>query len=174
MSAFNAILTTTTCSYNCWYAKQEICHCSCGGTNHGILLEEGQEQPERQSRIDGFMYRLVEVGANRDIENSARMWRKSPGYKSITYGVQRGLDGEPDREAKCHSVWWGNEKGCPTRVKKATDSQLANWAELQGQGKWTYLLWVRVEMPDGELCFGERCPSCEKLCEDLAAWRVTL
>ena len=46
-----------TCNENCMEASEEECNCSCGGQNHGILLQEG-----RQAELgweDGFREALA-------------------------------------------------------------------------------------------------------------------
>lgn len=62
-----AFLTETTCGESCWHAKEEICRCSCGGKNHGILKTASGEQPTRQCKIDGRRYELLSVGTRIEI-----------------------------------------------------------------------------------------------------------
>ena len=43
-----------------WHAREDICRCSCGGRNHGIL-RNGGEQPERTSRKGRAIYKLIAI-----------------------------------------------------------------------------------------------------------------
>lgn len=172
----NAIQTETTCGPNCWYAKELACRCSCGGANHGILLEVGTAQPQRQSRIAGYMYYLAEVGYYQDIRKSARMWNLSQGFEHIGDSVELAYSLDPKKKTyRYHSHWYGNEIGCPSRVKKASAIQLKSWPELTAYRDMdeVYLLWVRVEMPEGDICYDD-CPTCDDLCKQLKIWRTKL
>jgi hypothetical protein len=53
-----ASLSNHTCSEACWYAREELCKCSCGGKNHGILLQANGERPVRTCTIAYQRYRL--------------------------------------------------------------------------------------------------------------------
>lgn len=55
------VMTATTCGAACWYAREPVCRCSCGGENHGVLLKDGAEQPVRQRRALGRVFELVAV-----------------------------------------------------------------------------------------------------------------
>lgn len=57
----DALITGHTCSEACWTAREDVCRCSCGGKNHGILLNGGQ-RPDRTCRIQGKRYRLASMG----------------------------------------------------------------------------------------------------------------
>ncbi|UOF78061.1 hypothetical protein [Caudoviricetes sp.] len=50
-----------TCGPQCWTAKDDVCHCSCGGANHGCLRTEGGVQPIRSRKINGRFYELHSV-----------------------------------------------------------------------------------------------------------------
>lgn len=65
-----AVLTQTTCNEACWCAAEEVCHCSCGGKNHGIFRRTG-ERPERTCRIKGTWYKLGAVGSFVEISQQA-------------------------------------------------------------------------------------------------------
>lgn len=104
-----AFLTETTCGESCWHAKEEICRCSCGGKNHGILKTENGEQPIRQSKIDGKRYQLLAVGPRENI--SAQM-----GELLATVNIKYSW----------HKSLWPD-----TWVEKyATPQQAAHWKEL--------------------------------------------
>ena len=55
------VYTETTCCEKCWYAKEEICRCQCGGRNHGILRQDGAVQPIRTRRVKAYRYQLEAV-----------------------------------------------------------------------------------------------------------------
>lgn len=55
-----ATLTEATCSVACWQAREDVCRCSCGGSNHGIHLRGGEAT--RTCRVNGVLYELVAVG----------------------------------------------------------------------------------------------------------------
>ncbi len=57
-------LTGSTCGDACWHAREDVCRCSCGGRNHGCLLQNGAEQPRRMAKIDGQPCTLLAVGLN--------------------------------------------------------------------------------------------------------------
>ena len=72
MTMVTSWLTQSTCADMCWYARENVCKCSCGGANHGVLLEEGVEQPKRTKQSKGYRYELEAVfggeNARRDAE----------------------------------------------------------------------------------------------------------
>lgn len=50
-----------TCSILCWVAQEDVCHCSCGGVNHGCLRTALGVQPVRSRKISGRFYELTAV-----------------------------------------------------------------------------------------------------------------
>ena len=56
-----AILTDATCGDACWYARQDICRCSCNGKRHGVLLVDGAPRPSRNKRKGRDRFVLVAV-----------------------------------------------------------------------------------------------------------------
>ena len=56
-----AIQTLTTCAANCWFAREDVCRCFCGGVNHGVLKDGSGEQPVRSKRAKGNRYELLAV-----------------------------------------------------------------------------------------------------------------
>jgi hypothetical protein len=174
-----SILTGATCSYACWYAHQVICRCSCGGVNHGVLLKGGAKQPVRQSRIKGVMYYLAGIGSYGEITRDVSDWNESTGWKSIEINYERPYKtaanpnpGPAMIERRYHGRWWGDEKGVPAVRKKATPQQRLKWEELEMTKGWdeVYLLWVRVELPVGDICMDD-CPKCEQLAQKIKKWR---
>ena len=147
-------LTTTTCGAACWFAREDACHCSCGGVNHGVLLQAGAEQPERQSKIQGIGYRLVLVGDYATVRKY--VWEETKKIRALSRDdapklVYTRRFGSPfervdafENEPKAR--WW---------VKKATDAQIEKWPELTAAKQWegrsnsplrpSYLVWERVQ-----------------------------
>ncbi len=158
-----AVLTSQTCGDACWHAREEICRCSCGGKNHGCL-NHGGAQPERTSRIDGFMYRLKSIGQYGDVCRESCEINRLAGYKSaerptVVIGATGGnYTPEQIAQAKAagHEVWFQQycytwqttDGGAPARVKTASKNQM-NWPELAGwkAERGVYLLWERIDKP---------------------------
>ena len=125
-----AVFTATTCGEGCWYAKELICRCSCGGKNHGCLLKDSAEKPMRASKIDGERYELAAVGCCRDLYKQANELLKG----------------------RMHPAPWGlihwhyTDKGSPVRLKAATKQQKESWKEVKNCGaQYPYLLWKSTE-----------------------------
>lgn len=132
---FGGILTGTTCGLPCWYAREEVCRCSCGGANHSIMTAEGATQPERQRKVRSVVYRLVAVTTYSEASDMVRddygSWLKKVGYASgRMYPTERMIH------------------------NKATPSQ-EKWAEvaavqLDPNAHWTerdkYLVWERTDI----------------------------
>jgi hypothetical protein len=126
-----AILTSATCGDGCWYAREKVCRCSCGGKNHGCLLEAGAERPARTSRIQGTLYELSAVGKYGDLVREAADALKTIGPREVTaYGYKY--------------YWRPTDAGSPVYLKCATKQQLGAWRELSGALPGTYLLWKAV------------------------------
>jgi hypothetical protein len=101
------ILTEHTCGEACWFAREEVCRCSCGGRNHGCLSDGGNgKQPQKMRKIDGYRYRLVEVGYYIPISNRARELTEELGEKT-----------------------WPNRKGNTYRAARLSESQVRLWSE---------------------------------------------
>lgn len=151
MGGITAYLTNKTCGEACWYAKEEICRCSCGGKNHGCLKREDGEQPQRTAMIDGVRYKLAAVGKT-EMYGEATIINKAAPKRQIT--------------STCAYHWRETEPGAPARVKKASPSQLERWPELKAHLEeitaikarrhapieymrvWPYLLWVRIDLEE--------------------------
>ncbi len=126
-----AYLTGHTCGDACWHAREEVCRCSCGGANHGIL-NKGGVRPERTSKKNGAMYILAGVAPTyhdaqveaRNIENDC-----FPGMDANAYGN------------------WRDSQVVPVIVRKASDTQL-KWTEVAAcTGQNIHLIW---RLPAGE------------------------
>ena len=125
-----ASLTSATCGEGCWYARETICHCSCGGKNHGCLLKEGAERPARTSKIHGVMYELSAVGRYVELAREASTRLKALEPHAVVHGYKY--------------FWTPTEPGSPVYLKCATKAQLGAWKELNGMPRGTYLLWKAV------------------------------
>ena len=124
-----AMVTGHTCGEACWHAREEVCRCSCGGKNHGIL-NRGGERPERAAKIGGQVYELAEVG---------------------TFGQIEARRMEEIRRIDWH--WFYDPKG-PYLAKPATPAQAKNWPEVAAVAANApeiygrpdvYILWKRAD-----------------------------
>ena len=125
-----AILTSATCGEGCWYAREEKCHCSCGGKNHGCLLEAGAERPARTSKIHGKLYSLSAIGRYGDMAKEADAMLKAHGPRDERHGYK--------------FYWRATDPESPVYLKCATKQQLGAWRELADMPRGTYLLWKEV------------------------------
>ena len=160
-----------TCGEACWHAREEICRCSCGGKNHGVLRTANGVRPDRTCKIAGERYTFRAVGKYRDIIGHAAAINRAAGYRSIER-PEFIIDSSPARTpediaraqemmrtgdprawvSQYHYVWKETEDGAPARVKNPTASQWS-WPELAG---WTAdrgkveisILWERITPPE--------------------------
>lgn len=135
-----AILTGDTCGEACWEAREDICRCSCGGTNHGCRRNASGIQPARSSKIDGHAYVLKAVGEYGDIACKARELNEAAGYREVI---------RINDELTYHYTWKDTDRGAPARMKPAPASHIAKWPELASVRDWPmhkkpYLLWIKV------------------------------
>ena len=130
-----AIQTESTCGEACWSARDDVCRCSCGGRNHGVLRGSDSSRPDRTSKIAGYVYRLEAVGKYSEI------WRQAYDLCLLA----------PKRQHHGYSYsWWPTEDGAPARCQSAGKGRIARWPELTAYRNDrvlaynTYLLWVRT------------------------------
>lgn len=172
------ILTETTCGEACWHAREDVCRCSCGGKNHGILCGPNGIQPKRMAKIAGCMYALEAVGLYDELYPKAVEINRQAGFKQIEEAHlvvdNRGTEHHPDQSGLIAAVnirgrgikcWWSQyyhewretDPEAPARLKFATPQQVERWAELTAwKGQQGYpsthihpaLLWVRMKMPE--------------------------
>lgn len=124
-----SILTGHTCGEACWHAREEVCRCSCGGKNHGIL-NNGLPRPVRTSKKDGNFYVLAGVAPSyTEGEKMLReiLYASFPGIDWCAYGSFRDMS------------------TMPVLNRKASDSSL-KWPEVQAvesteRGGAKYLIW---------------------------------
>ena len=128
-----AVLTATTCGEGCWFAREKVCRCSCGGKNHGCLLKDSAEKPVRNSKIDGERYELAAVGCYHDLYwQAVELLRTEPPHKTRWAGLT--------------IRWMATEKCSPVRLKSATKQQKESWKEVKNCGaQYPYLLWKSTE-----------------------------
>jgi hypothetical protein len=148
-----AMVTEQTCGDACWHAREDICHCSCSGKNHGCLRTEDGQQPNRTRKIKGGMYQLIAVESI--IEGSCRAETTHPIYQ-----LERDIDNNAI-EAKLFEYY--ELKGCksyctkplPVYVKSSTDGEIKRWPELSQWLNKTELellchkpltVWVRIDL----------------------------
>ena len=125
-------ITDATCGEACWAAREDVCRCSCGGANHGCT--RSGTVPERTSKINGYMYKLIAVGGYAEIESQGRELSKEAGEYYLYH---------------CLST-----RGAPYRTKPASKSQIERWHELEryrnltDHRRWQEsprLLWERMQ-----------------------------
>ena len=128
-------LTGSTCGDACWHAREEICRCSCGGANHGIL-NRGNCAPKRTCKIDGEFYELAGITANLDGESPAEYFeRHDKEVRAIRDERFPNLDGHaygPYRQANTMPVV--DRKISPTQAK---------WPEVMAVKNARRLIWAR-------------------------------
>ena len=127
-----AILTSHTCGDACWHAREDVCRCSCGGVNHGIL-NAGGSRPERTSRKDGKLYVLAGV---------------APSYNSAEIMVNQLItDNFPGLDIYAYGDY-RDELTTPILIRKASESQL-RWEEVAAiqSDQPKYLVW---RLPAGQ------------------------
>ena len=135
-----AFLTGSTCAAACWCAHEDICRCSCGGKNHGVMRSSDGVQPARTRKLFGAVYQLVGVstydpngclaGMDRPIYDMASQIEHAAAAKVAHWY-------EIDRDPK------------PCYTRTATESQVAAWPELTSWRGVKYCrplcLWQRQE-----------------------------
>ena len=133
-----AILTGSTCGDACWHAREEICRCSCGGVNHGIL-NQGGERPQRTCKIKGHFYELVAVIPGR---GDGEAWINA--FDRVRMETNRIID---ERFPNLDHYSYGQFRPgdiLPVVDRKISDSQ-AKWPEVQAVPNAYRLVWARPE-----------------------------
>jgi len=135
------IYTESTCGEACWCAHEDVCRCSCGGKNHGIM--RAGERPERTRKLNGYLYQLVAV--------------ELPGASCIAVGEEPLRDQKRQivKAAREAGLWedtfFESVPGYPAKIKTASEAEVKRWPELaafRNGSKWwrPATLWVRVDM----------------------------
>ncbi len=161
-----AFLSDITCGEPCWHAKEEICRCSCGGKNHGCLLNADGSRPVRTAKIDGQVYELAAVGSHRDLIGEAG--KINAAFSPYSGSTMKAYSYTEEKEVtvRYHYHWKETDAHAPARLKGATAPQISNWPELAAfldVSERPYLLWRRVEMPAPYYCADGLCEKCEAL-----------
>lgn len=129
------VLTGSTCGDGCWHAREAVCHCSCGGANHGIL-NRGGARPERTAKIGGEFYTLAAIIGREpgdcpadacrlvSAEVSRLLAERFPGIDPWQYGE------------------WRPFKQLPVLDRKVSASQ-AKWPEVVAVPGAFRLVWAR-------------------------------
>jgi hypothetical protein len=119
-----------TCGEACWYAKEDVCRCSCEGRNHGIMRHGDGQRPERTCHRHSTWYKLIaitsyDVAFNLEHDEYGR-WLKKYGH--------------------------GTGKLYPSSFRfyeKASTSQL-KWQEVKNitlkEDSEKYLVWERTDV----------------------------
>ena len=130
-------ITGHTCGFNCWMAEEDVCHCSCGGANHGIM-RQGGSQPQRTAKIGGQFYELVAVVMGRQ---DGECWTDAD--RRTREAVQAvSAERFPDCDWFAYGEWRPAGKFPPVLDRKVSDSQ-AKWAECQAVPNAYRLVWAR-------------------------------
>jgi hypothetical protein len=133
--AILGILTGSTCGDACWHAREEICRCSCGGANHGIL-NRGGDRPQRTCRIDGNLYELAGILSRAGHDCAATFFRQCDEEVSRVINERfPGLDRWAYGEYRA-------ERTMPVVERKASATQL-RWPEVAAVQGACRLIWAR-------------------------------
>lgn len=116
-----AILTGHTCGEACWAAREDVCRCSCGGVNHGVLRDANGIRPVRTRRVDNHWYELEAV---------------VPGYRAAMDYVRAANDaeGRPFQVSYAIRPSWGPAP--VLAICTATKAQVKAWPELTSFRGW--------------------------------------
>jgi hypothetical protein len=128
-------ITGSTCGDACWHAREEICRCSCGGANHGIL-NRGGECPRRTARIDGLMFELVAVISTDGTTCAADFFRRVSGAVAETIAERF-----PGIDQYAYGAW-RQERTFPVADRKISETQ-SRWPEVAAVPGAARLLWSR-------------------------------
>lgn len=136
------ILTGTTCGLTCWYAREDICRCSCGGVNHGCLRGEGGEQPARTRKIAGYVYQCISVTTDYSAAENEVRWLDNT-------VAQAGIVRPRYWERTHYAYWLSEEKGKPAIRKQPSDSEIERWPELAAYrdrfSRRPQMVWLRTD-----------------------------
>ncbi len=151
MTLIEALVTEQTCGDACWHAKEDICHCSCGGKNHGCLRTEDGEQPARTRKIKNAMYQLISVETYD--ENECRAHNQQPIYELMRHIENKAIDKGLFEYYELKGSKSFCTKPLPVYVKTASESEVKRWPELSTWRKapeWfkPLTVWLRIDLLD--------------------------
>lgn len=142
-----AILTENTCAEACWYAREDVCRCSCGGKNHGSLRRPGGDRPARTRRVQGERYELAGiVGYDPDGHGYFAAFERAARDEAdrVNDGKAAGRSGLVKRQ-------YGSDVRNRVFYTQATVKQINTWAELEpyqgDRGHWMtrpFLIWRMI------------------------------
>ena len=145
------LITEQTCGDACWHAKEDICHCSCGGKNHGCLRTEDGEQPARTRKIKNAMYQLIAVETYSETECKAATMEPINKLSDIIEdnAVKADVINKEDLWNKTYC-----KTSLPCYIKTASEGEVSRWPELSTWRKeelkssWyrPITLWVRADL----------------------------
>lgn len=131
-----AIMTGSTCGDACWHAREDICHCSCGGVNHGILTRGGTS-PVRNSKISGQFYELVSIIPGRQ---EGECWYDV--FKRTESEINRIISDRFPGIDRWEYTSWKPNGIFPVVDRKITISQ-SKWREVMAVPSAYRLIWSR-------------------------------
>ena len=131
-----SIVTTATCGDGCWHAREDVCRCSCGGRNHGILCRGGA-MPKRTSRADQSLYELVAVIPGR---GEGEAWIDAI-KRTDAAVLQVTAERFPDLDSFAYGGYGRAGKLRPVLDRKVSASQ-AKWPEVQAVPGAYRLVWA--------------------------------
>ena len=149
-------LTEQTCGDACWHAKEDVCRCSCGGKNHGVLRTKDGDQPVRTAKIDGVRYELRATGKRQELYSDAKQINTLLNDGSKRYRrIERPITCSDGSKMQYKYTWKETDPHAPARLKYPTKAQLAKWPEMSAYRDlepWDLrdisILWVRCDMPN--------------------------
>ena len=136
-----AILTGATCGDGCWHAREEVCRCSCGGRNHGIL-RRGGDRPLRTCKIQGELFELVGVVAGR---GEGEAWIDAI-HRTDAERQRVVAERFPDIDAYAYGQWRPRSV-YPVQDRKVSPTQ-AKWPEVQAVPNAYRLVWAQPSGTD--------------------------
>ena len=145
-----ALLTDSTCGETCWNAREVACRCSCGGGNHGALLVDGAEQPNRNRRIKDRRYELataifIENDAYIATLNAVDDWIAENAPDRVSYWTT--ADGRKTYRNVKVPTTPGEEFYVHTAPRAALEKwpELAAWSHRANNGFRPKLIWRALD-----------------------------
>jgi len=112
-----------TCNLACWQAREPVCHCMCGGVNHG-LMAQGGDQPGRYCQRKGRQFELHEIYPR---------WGDA---QRTAYDLSKQLSTQ-------HGLPWFSESA----FEQHATGHMLKWPEVQrflADHHHAYLVWTRI------------------------------
>lgn len=129
-----AVKTNATCNMACWFAKEDQCRCSCAGENHGLLLNEGNEQPIRKKRSNNRIYELsgVVLGNRNAREYAREQYQKdgNDGWLNTSHNYYDSVGDYHVEQAKMRHLEW---------------PELATFNNMEDWKAGPCIIWKRIQ-----------------------------